>query len=269
MGDLAVHGHEVYPSDIPSLGFPSGIPPVARTGRRAAARRLRGRRRTLASPTPTLRQADREEPDGHEDHRLLRRHRQRPRRARARAACSPAPAATLELAYVRHAHEAESGRERLAEHEAEALLEAGATALGARRLPRHVVLSALDAGRPARARGARAAPTLIVFGSEYRTAPGHVDPQASARRLLDGGPVALALAPAGFAERGDFAIAHDRARSARTATRARSRRQRRSRRDLGGTVADARRTATSTCSSSARSPGRSRAGSRSARPPST
>ena len=24
-GDLAVHGHEVYPSDIPSLGFPSGI----------------------------------------------------------------------------------------------------------------------------------------------------------------------------------------------------------------------------------------------------
>jgi Amt family ammonium transporter len=25
MGDLAVHGHEVYPSDIPSLGFPSGF----------------------------------------------------------------------------------------------------------------------------------------------------------------------------------------------------------------------------------------------------
>jgi Amt family ammonium transporter len=28
-GDLAVHGHEVYPSDIPSLGFPSGIPVAA------------------------------------------------------------------------------------------------------------------------------------------------------------------------------------------------------------------------------------------------
>ena len=26
MGDLAVHGHEVYPSDIPSLAFPHGIP---------------------------------------------------------------------------------------------------------------------------------------------------------------------------------------------------------------------------------------------------
>jgi ammonium transporter, Amt family len=28
-GDIAVHGHEVYPSDIPSLGFPSGIPAAA------------------------------------------------------------------------------------------------------------------------------------------------------------------------------------------------------------------------------------------------
>jgi len=26
MGDLAVHGHEVYPSDIPSLAFPHGVP---------------------------------------------------------------------------------------------------------------------------------------------------------------------------------------------------------------------------------------------------
>ncbi len=47
---------------------------------------------------------------------------------------------------------------------------------------------------------------VIVFGSEYRTAPGHVDPQASARRLLDGGPVALAIAPAGFAEQGNYAL---------------------------------------------------------------
>jgi len=26
MGDIAIHGHEVYPSDIPSLGFPAGVP---------------------------------------------------------------------------------------------------------------------------------------------------------------------------------------------------------------------------------------------------
>jgi len=31
-GDIAVHGHEVYPSDIPSLGFPSGIPAAAPAG---------------------------------------------------------------------------------------------------------------------------------------------------------------------------------------------------------------------------------------------
>jgi Amt family ammonium transporter len=26
-GDIAVHGHEVYPSDVPSLGYPDGFPP--------------------------------------------------------------------------------------------------------------------------------------------------------------------------------------------------------------------------------------------------
>jgi Amt family ammonium transporter len=29
MGDLAVHGHEVYPSDVPSLGYPDGVPAPA------------------------------------------------------------------------------------------------------------------------------------------------------------------------------------------------------------------------------------------------
>ena len=28
-GDIAVHGHEVYPSDVPSLGYPDGIPAAA------------------------------------------------------------------------------------------------------------------------------------------------------------------------------------------------------------------------------------------------
>jgi ammonium transporter, Amt family len=31
-GDIAVHGHEVYPSDIPSLGFPSGVSAPATGG---------------------------------------------------------------------------------------------------------------------------------------------------------------------------------------------------------------------------------------------
>ena len=29
IGDVAEHGHEVYPSDVPSLGFPGGIPGLA------------------------------------------------------------------------------------------------------------------------------------------------------------------------------------------------------------------------------------------------
>jgi hypothetical protein len=26
IGDVAEHGHEVYPSDVPSLGYPNGVP---------------------------------------------------------------------------------------------------------------------------------------------------------------------------------------------------------------------------------------------------
>jgi nucleotide-binding universal stress UspA family protein len=113
--------------------------------------------------------------------------------------------ASLELAYVRHAHEAQSGRERLAEQEAAALLQTGATSLGQPDIPRHVVLSA-STPEGLRELAVTENADVIVFGSEYRTAPGHVDPQASARRLLDGGPVALAFAPAGFAERGDYEV---------------------------------------------------------------
>jgi Amt family ammonium transporter len=36
IGDIAEHGHEVYPSDVPTLGFPSGIPGLAKEGPEAA-----------------------------------------------------------------------------------------------------------------------------------------------------------------------------------------------------------------------------------------
>jgi ammonium transporter, Amt family len=32
IGDIAVHGHEVYPSDVPSLGYPDGVPASAPGG---------------------------------------------------------------------------------------------------------------------------------------------------------------------------------------------------------------------------------------------
>jgi nucleotide-binding universal stress UspA family protein len=113
--------------------------------------------------------------------------------------------AAVSLAYVRHAHESESGRERLAESEADALLANGARVLGQPDVPRHVVLSG---STPEGLRDLAMAEDadVIVFGSEYRTASGHVDPQPSARRLLDGGPVAVALAPADFAERQDLRV---------------------------------------------------------------
>jgi len=113
--------------------------------------------------------------------------------------------ASLALAYVRHAQEAETGRERLAEGEAKELLDQGAAMLGQPDVPVHVVLSG---STPEGLRGLAVAEQadLVVFGSEYRTAAGHVDPQASARRLLDGGPVAVAIAPAGFADRSDYSV---------------------------------------------------------------
>ena len=108
--------------------------------------------------------------------------------------------ASLELAYVRHAPEAGRGLERLAQDEAEVLLREGAASVGLPDAPQHVVLSGSTA-EGLRDLAAERDAAAVVFGSEYRTAKGHLDPQPTARRLLDGGPVALALAPAGFAER--------------------------------------------------------------------
>ena len=36
-GDIAVHGHEVYPSDVPSLGYPNGVPAAQPAARPAPA----------------------------------------------------------------------------------------------------------------------------------------------------------------------------------------------------------------------------------------
>jgi nucleotide-binding universal stress UspA family protein len=112
---------------------------------------------------------------------------------------------TLELAYVRHAHEAESGRERLAVQEVGTLLATGAATIDQLDVPQHIVISgSTPAGLRELAMSEGA--DVIVFGSEYRTAPGSVDPQASARRMLDGGSVAVAIAPASFAERRDYSV---------------------------------------------------------------
>ena len=105
--------------------------------------------------------------------------------------------ATLQLAYVRHAVEPEREREALQGHEAQLLLEAGARSLGDLDVERHVVLSASTAeGLRTLARAQEA--DILIFGSDYRTAAWHVNPQRSARTLLEGGPAAIGIAPASF-----------------------------------------------------------------------
>jgi nucleotide-binding universal stress UspA family protein len=103
----------------------------------------------------------------------------------------------LILAYVRHATLSERLREELEEHEAAELLERGARWLGDLDVERQVVVHA-STGEGLRALADRTEADLIVFGSDYRTAAGHVLPQASAQRLLEGGHTSVALAPAGY-----------------------------------------------------------------------
>jgi nucleotide-binding universal stress UspA family protein len=112
--------------------------------------------------------------------------------------------ASLVLAYVRHAKQ-EGRRERLAEHDAELLLETGARWLGDPDVPRKVVVSA-STPQGLRELAAVEGADAIVFGSEYRTTPGHVDPGTSARTLLDGGPVAIGVAPAELRYRADAPV---------------------------------------------------------------
>ncbi len=42
IGDVAEHGHEVYPSDIPSLAYPEGVPGLAASQAHGPVHRLTG-----------------------------------------------------------------------------------------------------------------------------------------------------------------------------------------------------------------------------------
>ncbi|MBV9465269.1 MAG: universal stress protein [Solirubrobacterales bacterium] len=112
----------------------------------------------------------------------------------------------LALAYVRHASEFDPRREEIAQHDVERRLEQGASWLGNPDVPRHVVLSP-STGEGLAKLAERERASVIVFGSDYRTPPGRVEPGSSAQRLLDGGPVAVAVAPAGMRTRANGTIA--------------------------------------------------------------
>jgi nucleotide-binding universal stress UspA family protein len=113
--------------------------------------------------------------------------------------------ARLALAYVRHSREYDPGREQLAEHDAARRLEQGAAWLGKPDIARHVVFSASTGEGLAQLAEAEGA-SLLVFGSDYRTPPGAVEPGASAQHLLEGGRVAVAVAPAGLRAHANGAI---------------------------------------------------------------
>src|SRR5947209_11983561 len=103
------------------------------------------------------------------------------------------------LVYVRHSTLAEPTREQLEEHEAHALLERGAHWIGDPQVATRVVLSPSTPEGLQRVAGEEGA-GLIVFGTEYRTAPGHVAPGRNAQTLLEAGTTAVAIAPAAYRE---------------------------------------------------------------------
>jgi nucleotide-binding universal stress UspA family protein len=113
--------------------------------------------------------------------------------------------ATLALAYIRHAREFDPRREELAQHDAERRLEQGAAWLEDPTIPKHVVFSgSTGEGLEQLAEAEQA--SVIVFGSDYRTPLGRAEPGTSAQRLLEGGPVAIAVAAAGLRGVGDARI---------------------------------------------------------------
>ncbi len=109
--------------------------------------------------------------------------------------------ADVSLAYVRHAPEAETSREILAQHEAETLLGRGAELLGNADAQRYVITDrSTPEGLSTLAKQINA--DVIVFCSDSHTAKGHIAVGNSAQRLLNGGSTAVAIAPAGYAQMG-------------------------------------------------------------------
>jgi hypothetical protein len=107
--------------------------------------------------------------------------------------------AEVALAYVRHAHESDAQREQAAQREAEELLARGASLFGDTSIARHVIVDA-STPRGLSSLAEREGASAVVFCSDSHTANGHISIGNSAQQLLEGGPVAVAIAPVGLAE---------------------------------------------------------------------
>ena len=113
--------------------------------------------------------------------------------------------ATLALAYVRHSREFDPQREEIAQHDAERRLDSGVQWLGDPKVACHVVMAGSTGEGLAQLAQDEDA-SMIVFGSDYRTPPGRAEPGATASRLLEGGPVPVAVAAAGLRTKPDARI---------------------------------------------------------------
>jgi nucleotide-binding universal stress UspA family protein len=111
----------------------------------------------------------------------------------------------LALAYVRHSREYDPAREEIAEHDAIRRLEHGLSWLEDSDVERHVVLDPSTGEGLGKLAAAEQA-SVVVFGSDYRTPPGGVQPGGAAQVLLSGGSVAVAVARAGLRLGGHGAI---------------------------------------------------------------
>jgi nucleotide-binding universal stress UspA family protein len=103
--------------------------------------------------------------------------------------------AEVSLGYVRHTNEA------VTDEEAQEVLDRGAALFTGTFASSHAIT---DRSTPdgLRALAEQIGAQAIVFCSDSHTAPGHITIGNSAHRLLEGGPVAVAIAPAGFADGG-------------------------------------------------------------------
>jgi nucleotide-binding universal stress UspA family protein len=113
--------------------------------------------------------------------------------------------AEVSLAYVRHTQEADSDLEAQAQNQAHGLLEGGGELLGDSNAGLHIVT---DRSTPAglKALAAREGADVIVFCSDSHTAKGHISIGNSAERLLEGGTIAIAIAPADLADEPNASI---------------------------------------------------------------
>jgi hypothetical protein len=113
-----------------------------------------------------------------------------------------AAGASLSLAYVRHSREYDPRREEIGVHDADRRLEQGALWLQDDAIKRHAVVNPSTSAGLAELAASEGA-TAVLFGSDYRTPPGRVEPGIAAQGLLDGGMVAIGVAAAGLRTRGE------------------------------------------------------------------